>query len=708
MPRSPDPTRRDESRTYTKLAFLALALFFFVSSNGIVSTADGSSYQLTRALVETGQVSVDPRLHLTIWPPAITFENANDVAVYQGRRYSDRPPGTGLAAVPFYLLGKLAMLVEGPGAQPAVLEVATTLLSCVAAALAVLLAGRAALALGTSQTSAAWMALALAAGSLLWKYSGVLYTHALSACLMTALVALAFKFGRQKAGGGRQAEGSPLPPQAGKPVPPTPPAEGLEGAILLESPAGRALLRCELTARTAFGGGALIAAATLVEYQNLLLALPLVAYLWRRGRLGRRSIGAGLLGGLCVGWLLPAYNAVAFGSPFSLSYAHQTNSPWDTGFAGGFSLPSPLALWGLVFGGVSPMGGGATVSGLLQNSPILLLLGWGLWWMARRGGQAAEALVIVAMAVLALLVAASFRSWWGDLDARYVLAVVPALFVPLALWLDGPARGSRLLRLIFAAVLAVSVAGIGILGITGSGSMVWGFYTHFGPAGGMPLSFYLADHGPRALDALLPNLANVGLLAALALPLAAWWFVPGSRLVRLAAVGLAALLALGGLRLFAYIPPTYARPAMVPLDGFQPSNPLYARLGDAVELMGYRLQTPVPRGEQARLTLYWVALRPPTGDYTLFVRAYDQRNQLLLSVDAPAGAPAFPSRAWPPGVALAQAVALPVPAVAAPGSYRVDVGLYTPGDAKRLEARDPAGNRLPGDAVTTGALEVRG
>lgn len=643
--------------------FAALLLFFFSSSNGIVSTADGSSYQLTQAIVDQGRLEVDPRLHLTIWPTSITFENANDVAIYQSRRYSDRPPGTGLAAIPFYLLGRLAGWLRSAAPDPRVLELSATLLSCTASALTVILAYRAARALGARADASSWMALALTAGSLFWKYAGTLYTHALSACLLTGLVLMAMR------------EAAP---------------RGNAAPAALPSP---------ISHLSSLKAGALIGAATLVEYQNLVLALPMVALLaWRR-RLTWTAVGLAALGGLAVGWVLPVYNWVAFDSPFSLSYAHQANSPWDQGFSGGFAPPPPIAIYGLLLGGVSPMRGGPAVSGLLQNSPTLALSAWGLLRLVRRG-RGPEALALAAMGALSLGVAASFRSWWGDLDARYVLGVVPALFVPMAIWLDEVARPWFLLRVGFAAGLGAS--------LLDSGALLWRLYTHFGRAGGQPFSFYRADHGLAAVDALFPNLWNAGLPLALLSPLALAW---AARRLPLGArgVGLGAALGLGvallGLRLFTYTSPGYARPTQLPLTGFDPPNPLHASLGATVELLGYRL-APASRDSPSRLTLFWRAVSAPPADYTLFARVYDAANQPIVTVDLPAGAPAFPSRAWPLDRVVVQPVALDLPAHTPAGHYRVDVGLYE-GDGHRLPAHDPAGHRLPGDAITLGPLELR-
>ncbi|MCB9005592.1 MAG: hypothetical protein H6664_14555, partial [Ardenticatenaceae bacterium] len=64
------------------ILFLFFSALYFATASGITSSNDGSHYALTRALAEYGRFQLSP------------FDNyaeGNDVAIVDGRLYSDRP-----------------------------------------------------------------------------------------------------------------------------------------------------------------------------------------------------------------------------------------------------------------------------------------------------------------------------------------------------------------------------------------------------------------------------------------------------------------------------------------------------------------------------------------------------------------------------------------------------------------------------------------
>src|SRR5688572_21586566 len=181
---------------------IALALFILISSiyfatiSGITSSNDGSHYALVRALVERHSFEISPYLD---------FTEHQDYALNGDRRYSDRPPGTALAAAPFYALSWIA---PAPMVLPPSKHDASNPHLLYAVLLAPL-AGAASISVfylllrryfGRSQFSAALISTALAFGTITWKYSSVLYSHAVSMLIIFLALYLIFRAWEQPLG----------------------------------------------------------------------------------------------------------------------------------------------------------------------------------------------------------------------------------------------------------------------------------------------------------------------------------------------------------------------------------------------------------------------------------------------------------------------------------------------------------------------------
>ena len=120
--------------------------------------------------------------------------------------------------------------------------------------------------------------------------------------------------------------------------------------------------------------------------------------------------------------------------------------------------------------------------------------------------------------------------------------------------------------------------------------------------------------------------------------------------------------------------------------------------GEVIALQGAQI-TPQESGLQVRL--WWEALAPLEGDYTVFVHLVDGAGQLAGTGDGPPLEGGFPTRLWRPGDGVADEHVVPLPAELPPGVYTVQVGWYDPPTGVRLGAvRD--GERLPQDAATVG------
>lgn len=378
------------------LALLACLYFALTAADGIISTNDGSHYALTKALAADGTVRIDAYVNYgAIQPPkgTPTVDDYRDVSYREGHFYSDRPPGTAFLAVPFYWLGELVSRVSGRRDLDFPLRYVTMLppLLGTATALALYWLARG---LGAGRLAALGTAVSGALTTLLLKYATLLYSHIAGAAFVT----------------------------------------GALGAVLLaERRAGRVW-------PLALGGG-LLGYAAVVEYPNLLLIVPVGLYvLWRARAAGAGRPGRDLRGPLCfaVAWALPVlllagYQWLAFGRPWHTSYTYQYYFDWSRSPATTYVTPPLTGLRWLLFG----------PAGLFVITPALVLALWGLIVLARRAP--ARALLLLGVVLAVLLPTALHRTYYGggSRDTRYLLAIVPALYAPLALWIEKVALPRR-------------------------------------------------------------------------------------------------------------------------------------------------------------------------------------------------------------------------------------------------------------------------
>lgn len=397
----------------------ALALLFLLYAIpslliGVAGTNAGSHYALTRALAADGTARIDPYIRYTAIPAPPDKPTPDgylylDLSIKDGRFYSDRPPGTAFLAVPFYLLGAMIDTIGG-GGNPELPQQAIKLLPPLLGVLTALALYQLARALGATMAASIATAATAACGTLLLKYAAQLYSHIGAALCVTASLALLLAAERR--------------PTRHRLV------LGASGALL--------------------GFGALI------EYPNLLLIAPVGSYLLYRaikGGVWRDALRDLLVFGLS--WLSPVlilagYNWLVFGQPWHTSYTYQAYFLWSHQLSTTYTTPPWIGLAWLL---LSP-------SGLLAVTPAFLLAIWGFVLLWRR--DRAMTLLLVGVITTILLPTAAHRTFFGggSLDTRYLLAIVPALYAPFALWLDAQvvatqAAPSR--RLLLVACLVVLI-----------------------------------------------------------------------------------------------------------------------------------------------------------------------------------------------------------------------------------------------------------
>jgi hypothetical protein len=125
-----------------------------------------------------------------------------------------------------------------------------------------------------------------------------------------------------------------------------------------------------------------------------------------------------------------------------------------------------------------------------------------------------------------------------------------------------------------------------------------------------------------------------------------------------------------------------------------------ATFGDALELLGYRLETPqAAPGDQTRLTLYWHTRQRVTTGYTVFVHLLDEAGEMRGQHDSQPVNGAYPTTLWSPDKVIVDRYDVPVNEDAPPGQYHLAVGLYDLATLQRLPAFDSTGRRLDGDRL---------
>jgi hypothetical protein len=151
---------------------------------------------------------------------------------------------------------------------------------------------------------------------------------------------------------------------------------------------------------------------------------------------------------------------------------------------------------------------------------------------------------------------------------------------------------------------------------------------------------------------------------------------------------------------FVYIRPAYAYPEFFPPDQLAVRHSSSAMrpllYGDEARLIGFSLdRLSVSPGDWLNVTLCWVAVRPMTNNYTLFVHLLGRENLVVGARNTWPGLGRFPTSLWPVGQAFCNVTPVRVEAWAdAPELYDVEVGLYDTRADNRLEAANESGEPM--------------
>lgn len=438
----PDEDRRATAAVLFAFAFQAI--YFTGAFPPFWNPNELSRLQTVVAMGEWKTFSIDQAI--------AALGDHEDKAVVEGRFYSNKAPGLAFAAYPVYALLRLSLPAPTPSsAGPLIwlLRLGTVTVACVIALTRLGVRLRE----GRSHPSVpALVTLAVGLGTPFLFYGRTLFSHAWAAAL------LFLAWDRLRAG-----------EEAGA-----------------RRPAGDAAL-----------SGLLAGWAVISEYTVAPIAVVLAVRALAKPR-GRRLAAFAAAAALPLALLL-AYNAACFGSPFSLSSAHEADPQYaklaDRGVFG-IGVPNPVVAARYL---LDP------ARGVLLFCPFLLwsVAGAVRWW--RSGRDRADCLFVVGSVTLFFVALSGYPNWHGgwSLGSRYLIPAVLLAALPIGWALETP-----LSRGLFLAAAVFSVASHAILTAT---------WAHHPPSLSWPVATASAWYLARGWIA-----QNLGTILGLAPPVALW------------------------------------------------------------------------------------------------------------------------------------------------------------------------------------------
>jgi hypothetical protein len=342
-----------------------------------------SRFNLVRAIVEQRTIVVDDYVR-----------NTGDIAMRDGRHYSDKAPGVSVLAVPVYA----AVHPFAGGQRPrgrlvnAGAYLATLWAVSLPSALAIVMLYKLALMVGASPSAGAAVALAYAFGTLAMPYSTLFYGHQLAA----AVLVLAFGL--------------------------------LAQARHLGIP---------FSARRLFAAGLLLGCGVAIEYPGALGLAAVFLYAAAVVRPWPRLLWM-VAGAAAPGLALAAYHTAAWGGPLMLPGHFSADPPRQRGAFMGITWPSAEIAGKILF---------SKTRGLFRHGPWLLLWIPGVIVLARRQRFRAEAAACALIPIVYLWFNSSltttptdWRAGWG-IGPRHLVAALPffalgvaALFATADAW----------------------------------------------------------------------------------------------------------------------------------------------------------------------------------------------------------------------------------------------------------------------------------
>jgi 4-amino-4-deoxy-L-arabinose transferase-like glycosyltransferase len=137
------------------------------------------------------------------------------------------------------------------------------------------------------------------------------------------------------------------------------------------------------------------------------------------------------------------------------------------------------------------------------------------------------------------------------------------------------------------------------------------------------------------------------------------------------------------------------------LPRIAPQNPVEARLGEAISLIGYDMTRDVGA---ITLTVYWGSIAKTSDDYTVFVHLLGATNPATQSPvwaqdDTRPGRGSYPTTQWQPGEIVIDQYHLTIPPGIPRGDYQIEIGMYTLETGARVRMTDANGTPMENNRV---------
>jgi 4-amino-4-deoxy-L-arabinose transferase-like glycosyltransferase len=135
-----------------------------------------------------------------------------------------------------------------------------------------------------------------------------------------------------------------------------------------------------------------------------------------------------------------------------------------------------------------------------------------------------------------------------------------------------------------------------------------------------------------------------------------------------------------------------------------------------IQLLGYVLRDSdgnavdrmeVAPGQEVRITLYWRTQSRIDKDYVVFVHVLDRDGWLRGQQDNQPRQGTFPTRAWAAGAEVVDAYDVAIAPESPVGQAYVEVGLYDPRDAKRVQVSGQDGDPAQDRVLLSDVLQIR-
>ena len=138
--------------------------------------------------------------------------------------------------------------------------------------------------------------------------------------------------------------------------------------------------------------------------------------------------------------------------------------------------------------------------------------------------------------------------------------------------------------------------------------------------------------------------------------------------------------------------------------------PQNTNLSNLMSLGGYDVPvTTVKPGDSLKLVLYWQAQNKIEKQYTVFVHLLDKDNKVVAQKDTQPANGTRPTTTWVTNEYIADPYDLAIKSNAAPGTYRIEIGVYDSQDPafKRLSVLDDSGVPMDDHIILKATIQVQ-